>query len=79
MTQVTVRIPGPLRSFTGGTAELKAPAGSVAEIIRCIGESHPQLPARLLTAEGELRPHVTGNHRPDAHVAECSSDRPACR
>lgn len=58
MTQVTVRIPGPLRSFTGGTAELKAPAGSVVEIIRCIGESHPQLPARLLTAEGELRPHV---------------------
>jgi molybdopterin converting factor small subunit len=55
MTQVTVRIPGPLRSFTG---ELQAPAGSIAEIFRYLGKSHPQLPARLLTAEGELRPHV---------------------
>jgi molybdopterin converting factor small subunit len=58
MTQVTVRIPAVLRSFTGGAAELLSPPGSVGEIIRCIGESHPQLPARLLTAEGELRPHV---------------------
>jgi molybdopterin converting factor small subunit len=58
MTEVIVRIPGPLRSFAGGAEQLLAPAGTVAEIIRFLGERHPQLPTRLLTAEGELRPHV---------------------
>jgi molybdopterin converting factor small subunit len=58
MTQVTVRIPAALRSFTGGASELTAAAGSVIEIIRCLGERHPQLLPRVLTTEGELRPHV---------------------
>jgi len=58
MSQVTVRIPQALRSFTGGASELTATADSVAGIIRHLGEGHPQLPARLLTAEGELRPNV---------------------
>jgi molybdopterin converting factor small subunit len=58
MPQVTVCIPQALRSFTDGASELTAPPGSVAGIIRHLGERHPQLPSRLLTAEGELRPHV---------------------
>ena len=58
MTDVIVRIPGPLRSFAGGAEQLLAPPGTVTEIIRCLGERHPQLPPRLLNAEGELRPHV---------------------
>jgi molybdopterin converting factor small subunit len=58
MTRVIVRIPGSLRSFTGGASELSTASGSVAEIINRIGEAHPQLLPRLLTAEGELRPHV---------------------
>jgi molybdopterin converting factor small subunit len=58
MSQVTVRIPEALRPFAGGAAELTAPPGSVAAIIRHLGERYPQLPPRLLTAEGELRPNV---------------------
>jgi len=58
MSQVTVRIPEALRPFTEGAGELAAPAGSIAAIIRHLGERHPQLPTRLLTAEGELRPNV---------------------
>jgi molybdopterin converting factor small subunit len=58
MTDVTVRIPGPLRSFTAGADELQAPAGTVAEVLRAIGICHPQLLSRLLDAEGGLRPYV---------------------
>lgn len=58
MTDVTVRIPGALRSFTAGQAELRVAAGTVAELIAGIGERHPGLPPRLLTPEGDLRPHV---------------------
>lgn len=58
MTEVTVRIPDPLRPFSGGRAELQVAAGTVAELIARIGEDHPQLPPRLLTPEGELRPYV---------------------
>lgn len=58
MADVVVRIPGPLRPFTGGAEQLLVPAGSIAEIVARLGEAHPQLRARLLTAEGELRPHV---------------------
>lgn len=58
MTEVTVRIPGPLRPFTGGEHEVRVAAGTVAEVILRIGERHPQVPPRLLTPEGDLRPYV---------------------
>lgn len=58
MTRVTVRIPDPLRAFAGGQAEIRVGSGTVAELIGRIGELHPQLPPRLLTPEGELRPYV---------------------
>jgi molybdopterin converting factor small subunit len=58
MTEVTVRIPGPLRPFTAGEHELRVAAGTVAEVISRIGERHPQVPPRLLTPEGDLRPYV---------------------
>jgi len=58
MTEVIVRIPGALRSFTAGQAELHVAAGTVAELIASIGASHPALPPRLLTPEGDLRPYV---------------------
>lgn len=58
MTEVTVRIPDPLRAFAGGQAEIRVAASTVAELIGRIGESHAQLPPRLLTPEGELRPYV---------------------
>lgn len=58
MTDVTVRIPGALRTFTAGQPELRVAAGTVAELIGRIGEAYPQLPPRLLTPDGTLRPHV---------------------
>jgi len=58
MSEVTVRIPGPLRPFTGGEHELRVAPGTVAEVIGRIGERHPQVPPRLLTPDGHLRPYV---------------------
>jgi len=58
MSHVVVRIPGPLRAFTEGAEVLHAPSGTLADVIRGLGEQHPQLKSRLLTPEGTLRPYV---------------------
>lgn len=65
MSHVVVRIPGPLRSFTGGAESLQAPAGTLADVVRALGERHPQLKARLLTPDGALRPYVNVFVGPD--------------
>lgn len=58
MSQVVVRLPAALRPFAEGEAELHVPAGTLSDVIRAAGERHPQLPARLLTPDGALRPLV---------------------
>lgn len=58
MNHVVVRLPAALRPFADGAGELRAPAGTLADVISSLGERHPQLPSRLLTPEGTLRPFV---------------------
>lgn len=58
MTEIVVRIPAPLQSFSGGAHELHVAAGTVADVLRELGALHPQLVHRLLTPGGELRPFV---------------------
>lgn len=58
MTDIVVRIPAPLQAFAGGAHELRAAAGTVAEVLRELAARHPQLAQRVLTPEGELRPFV---------------------
>ena len=58
MTEIVVRIPAALRASPGSEHELRARAGTVAEVLRELGGRHPQLVQRLLTPEGELRPFV---------------------
>jgi molybdopterin converting factor small subunit len=58
MGHVVVRIPGPLRPFADGAESVHVPGGTLADVVRSIGELHPQLTARLLTPEGGLRPYV---------------------
>ncbi len=58
MSEVTVRIPAPLRAFADGRAELGAPAGTVADVLQAACEHYPGLGQRLFTPEGELRPFV---------------------
>lgn len=51
----TVRIPTPLRPFTGGKEEVAIAGGTVAEVVTNLGEAHPDLKARILAADGGVR------------------------
>jgi len=53
-------IPGPLRPFSDGRTlvSLDASPGTVAEALDALGGVHPGLRERILTEQGDVRPHV---------------------
>jgi molybdopterin converting factor small subunit len=57
---VAFTIPGPLRPFASGESRvlLAAPARTVAEALAALWALHPGLKARVLTEQGQVRPHV---------------------
>jgi molybdopterin synthase sulfur carrier subunit len=55
---VQIRIPTPLRRFTGGTDVVSANGSSLKEIIDDLERNHPGLRERLLDENGELRRFV---------------------
>jgi molybdopterin synthase sulfur carrier subunit len=54
----TVRIPTPLRSLTGGAAEVPVPAGPLSSVLRELDTAHPGLGARVLDDAGAIRRFV---------------------
>jgi molybdopterin synthase sulfur carrier subunit len=52
---VTVRIPTPLRSLTGGQGEVQAAAASVRELIDALEGKYQGLRDRLCDEQGQLR------------------------
>lgn len=58
MNEVTVHIPQPLRSFTGGRAAVTAQGASVAAVLDDVAARHPGVGERLRTPDGALRPLV---------------------
>jgi molybdopterin converting factor small subunit len=58
MSQVTVRIPAPLRGFTGGAAEVAAEGGTVGEVLQDVGARHDGLLERVMDGDGALRSFV---------------------
>lgn len=52
---VTVRIPTPLRTLTGGADEVPAEGGTVAEVIENLESSHPGMKDRLCDDKGVRR------------------------
>ena len=52
---VTVRIPTPLRTLTGGQEEVSADGGTVAEVIENLEASHPGMKDRLCDDKGVRR------------------------
>ena len=58
MSQATVRIPTPLRSFTAGASEVTVEGATVGEAIRSLVAVHQGLGARILDADGNLRNFV---------------------
>ena len=52
---VTVRIPTPLRSLTGGADEVLMEGGTVFEVIESLEASHPGMKDRLCDEKGVRR------------------------
>ena len=53
--EVTVRIPTPLRTLTGGADEVKAHGATVALVIEDLERRHPGVRDRLLDGKGVRR------------------------
>ena len=58
MSNITVRIPTPLRPFVDDAQVLDADADTVGAALQQIGERHPGFLQRIVVGEGELRPYV---------------------
>jgi molybdopterin converting factor small subunit len=54
----TVRIPVPLRRFTGGVEEVAANGATVAEILDDLDRNHSGIKARLCEEDGKIRRFV---------------------
>ena len=65
---VTFRIPGPLLSFTGGrhVVEAEVPAPTVHDALEQLWRLYPGLRDRILTEQGQVRPHVNVFVGPDS-------------
>jgi molybdopterin converting factor small subunit len=55
---MTVRIPVPLRRFTGGVEEVAANGATVAEILDDLDRNHSGIKARLCEEDGKIRRFV---------------------
>lgn len=53
-----LKIPTPLRSYTGGRAEVTVNGGTVASALSSLIEQYPALKPHLFNEQGELRPFV---------------------
>lgn len=54
----TLKIPTPLRTYTGGQAEVKVNGANVAEAMDHLIQQFPTLKPHLYNADGKLRPFV---------------------
>ena len=55
---VTVHIPGPLRDYCAGVAELALPGTSVRAVLEELEQRHPTLHRRVCDETGAVRRHV---------------------
>lgn len=53
-----VRIPTPLRSYTGQAAAVEAEGASVEEVLADLDSRFPGLRFRVVDEQGRLRPHM---------------------
>lgn len=55
---VTIRIPTPLRAYTGGSSEVNVSGETVGEAMQDLTRVYPTLRPHLYNPDGELRPFV---------------------
>lgn len=58
MSKVTIRIPTPLRAWTGGAAEVAVEGATVGDALRGLGRQHDGLLERILDGEDRVRGFV---------------------
>lgn len=58
MSDVTIRIPTPLRAFTGGAGEVLVTADTVGEALAELGRRHDGILERVLDGQGRVRGFV---------------------
>jgi molybdopterin synthase sulfur carrier subunit len=58
IAEVTVRIPTPLRTLTGGADEVKVSGATVGAVIEDLEKRHPGVRDRLLDEKGAVRRFV---------------------
>lgn len=54
----TIRIPTPLRGYTGGQSEIPVTGDTVAQALADLTARYPAIKPHLLQDDGELRPFV---------------------
>jgi molybdopterin converting factor small subunit len=58
MPTITVFVPGPLRAYCGGSAELPLTAGTVQGVLDVLERTHPALYCNVCDETGALRRHL---------------------
>jgi molybdopterin converting factor small subunit len=54
----TVRVPSPLRSYTGGAAQVSASGATVAALLGSLERAHPGMRFRMIDEQDRIRPHI---------------------
>ncbi len=55
---VSVGLPSYLHQFAGGKERVEVEGASLAEVLEALGKQHPGVKSRVLTEQGEIRPHI---------------------
>jgi len=53
-----VLIPSPLRSYTGGRAEVEAPGDTLAALLAGLDAAFPGMRFRMIDEQGRIRQHI---------------------
>jgi len=54
----TIRIPGALRTLTGGASDIELPAASVRDALAELDRRHPGIAAKVLDSAGGVKPFI---------------------
>ncbi len=54
----TVRIPSPLRDYTGGATQVSARGATIAALLGELERTHPGMRFRMIDEQERIRPHI---------------------
>lgn len=55
---ITVRVPSPLRSYTGGAVQVSASGTTIAELLLDLERRHAGMRFRMIDEQDRIRPHI---------------------